>query len=144
MRYNHTQIGYLIIFTLLAVITLFINILLKDGCQTYLVMTMLLVLFILSSFLSLNVKINEDYLKIKFGWGIYKKQFFIKEITSVKIVKTNWYCGWGIRICFWPKKLKLYNVSGFDAVEITMNNGNIYQIGSDDIENLEKIITLSL
>jgi len=34
----------------------------------------------------------------------------------------------------------VYNVSGFDAVEIKTINGKIYRIGTDDQENLEQAI----
>ena len=34
----------------------------------------------------------------------------------------------------------IYNVSGFDAVEIIMKNGKIYRIGTDVPEELEAAI----
>jgi hypothetical protein len=97
---------------------------------------MALVLLILASFSTLTVSINEKYLRIKFGYGIFKKKFLLEEITSARIVKNHWYYGWGIRLWLWPK-MWIYNVSGFDAVEITMRNGNIYRIGTDSPKELE-------
>lgn len=144
MKYNHTQIGYLIIFALLVTITIFTNLLLKNEYQTYITVIMLMIILLLTSFLYLNVKIEDDYLKIKFGWGIYKKQFFLKDIISVKTVKHHWYCGWGIRVCFWPTKSIIYNISGFDLVEIKLKNNKKYKIGTDDAENLKNIILKSI
>jgi hypothetical protein len=37
----------------------------------------------------------------------------------------------------------IYNVSGFDAVEITMKNGKIYRIGTDEPLKLEQAISQS-
>ena len=39
----------------------------------------------------------------------------------------------------WPK-VWIYNVSGFDAVEIIMRNGRIYRIGTDVPGELETAI----
>ena len=51
-------------------------------------------------------------------------------------MKNHWYYGWGIRIWFWPY-MWIYNVSGFDAVEITMRDGKMYRIGTDVPTELE-------
>jgi len=34
----------------------------------------------------------------------------------------------------------IFNVSGFDAIELTMKNGRIYCIGTDEPEKLEAVI----
>ena len=87
--------------------------------------------------------IDKKYLRIKFGYGIYKKKFLLNDIMSVKTLKNNWYYGWGIRFWPWPK-MWIYNISGFDAVEITMKDGRIYRIGTDEPNHLERAITKSL
>jgi hypothetical protein len=97
---------------------------------------MLLILFILASFVTLTASIDENYLRIKFGYGIFQKKFSLKEISSAKSVKNHWYYGWGIRGWFWPRYMLIYNVSGFDAVEIIMKNGRIYRVGTDVPEEL--------
>jgi hypothetical protein len=45
----------------------------------------------------------------------------------------------GVRVWFWPK-MWIYNVSGFDAVEIKMKDGKTYRIGTDEPEKLEQTI----
>jgi hypothetical protein len=100
---------------------------------------MALILFILASFATLTVSIDENRLRIKFGYGIFSKKFLLSEIVSVKCVKNHWYYGWGIRLWLWPTAW-IYNVSGFDAVEITMRNGKIYRIGTDTPSELEAAI----
>lgn len=87
--------------------------------------------------------IDGEYLRIKFGYGIYKKKFLLNEIATVKTVKNHWYYGWGIREWLWPR-MWIYNISGFDAVEIIMKNGKIYRIGTDEPKKLEQVIAKSI
>lgn len=124
MQYKHRQIGYLMLAVTLGVLILFAWAYIiaaheapsvDSGTNVAMTATMLIVLFILSSFGSLQVTIDEKYLKIKFGYGIYRKKFALHDIVSAKTVKNYWYTGWGIRRSFWPK-MWIYNVSGFDAV----------------------------
>lgn len=143
MIYKHTQIGYLIIFALFAVVLIFGSILTQAGFNSIILATMIFIPFIIASFASLKVMIDENYLRIKFGYGIFRKRFMLREIISARIVKNHWYYGWGIRVWFWPYML-IYNVSGFDAVEITMKNGKIYRIGTDEPKKLERIILQSI
>jgi hypothetical protein len=86
------------------------------------------------------VTIDKEYLRIKFGYGIFRKHFILKEIISARTVKNHWYYGWGIRFWWWPRIL-IFNVSGFDAVEIKMKNGKIYRMGTDESEKLKNVIT---
>ena len=139
MKYRHTQIGYLIIFVLLATIVFFGIILIQNNFNPFILAFMFFILIILASFASLDVVIDENYLQIKFGYGIYRKHFVLKEIISARTVRNHWYYGWGIRIWFWPYML-IYNISGFDAVEIKMKNDKIYRIGTDEPKKLEQAI----
>src|SRR3989338_8331464 len=150
--YKHTQIGYLMLFVTLAVLVLFawmyITALAEppsvdSGTNFAFTLIMVLILFILASFTTLSVSIDENYLRIKFGYGIFTRKFLLKEISSVQTVKNRWYYGWGIRLWPWPK-MWIYNVSGFDAVEITMKNRKIYRIGTDIPEELETAIKQSI
>ena len=141
MPYKHTQIGKLIIIVLLLIILDFGFIFKYAGAElnSTIIFLMSLVLFIVFSFTTLNVMINKNYLKIKFGYGIFRKKFSLQEITSAKAVKNHWYYGWGIRWWLWPK-MWIYNVSGFDAVEIKMKNNKIFRIGTDEPQVLESAI----
>lgn len=110
--YKHTQIGYLTLIVTLVVLVLFAWAYITaraeppsvdSGTNLLVTATMALVLFILASFVTLTASIDEKYLKIKFGYGIFKKKFPLNEIVSATSVKNHWYYGWGIRLCLWPK-----------------------------------------
>jgi len=146
--YKHTQIGYLILVVTLAVLVLFAWAYITasaeppsyySGTNFAVTSIMVLILFILASFATLTASIDENYLRIKFGYGIFAKKFALNQMDSVQAVKNHWYYGWGIRLWLWPK-MWIYNVSGFDAVEITMKNGKVCRIGTDVPEELETAI----
>ena len=139
MDYNHTQTGYLIIIALVLVALLFGFILTQIEFHYALLVLMIAILVLLMSFLTLNVTVDKNYLRIKFGYGIFKKRFKIKEIASVKIVRNKWYYGWGIRF-WWKPRMIIYNISGYDAVEIKLKNIRIYRIGTDEPKKLEQAI----
>ncbi|NCN07591.1 hypothetical protein GW933_02750 [Candidatus Falkowbacteria bacterium] len=146
--YKHTQIGYLMLVVVLAVLMFFAWLQITaraespsvdSGTNLLVTSVMTLILVILTSFTVLTTSIDKKYLRIKFGYGIFRKKFLLSEIISVKQVKNHWYYGWGIRLWLWPK-MWIYNVSGFDAVEITMKNRKIYRVGTDDSSKLEMTI----
>jgi hypothetical protein len=139
MHYNHTQIGHLMIFILLITASLFVGILAQADFEPLLLVFAFFILVLIASFTTLNVMINGKYLKIKFGYGIYRKRFALGEILSAKTVKNHWIYGWGIRYWLWPR-MQIFNVSGFDAVEIKMKDGKVYRIGTDDPKKLERVI----
>ena len=143
--YKHTQIGYLMLVVTLAVLVLFAWVYITasaeppsvDSGPNFAVSAiMLLILFILASFATLTVSIDESYLRIKFRFGIFAKKIQLNQIASVQSVKNHWYYGWGVKVWFWPY-MWIYSVSGFDAVEIIMKNGKRYRIGTDVPSELE-------
>lgn len=146
--YKHTQVGYLILIITFFVFMLFAWVQITarmeppspdSGTNFAITLAMAVVLLILTSFSTLTVSIADNFLKIKFGYGLFRDRFLLSDIVSVSQVKNHWYYGWGIRFWFWPK-MRIYNVSGFDAVEIKMKNGKVYRIGTDEPEKLESAI----
>ena len=88
---------------------------------------------IIALFHSLTVRISRSDIAISFGVGLIRKRFSIGDIRSVRIARNRWYNGWGIR------KIRggwLYNVSGFDAIEIQLKNERKYRIGTDQPKKL--------
>src|SRR3990167_5375 len=146
--YKHTQIGYLMLVVTFAVLVFFACAYITaraeplsyySGTNFLITAIMVLILFTIASFTTLTTSIDKNCLQIKFGYGIFRKKFLLSEIVSTKQVKNHWYYGWGIRLWL-GAKMWVYNVSGFDAVEITMRNGKIYRIGTDTPSELEAAI----
>jgi hypothetical protein len=146
--YKHTQIGYLMLVVTLVVLALFAWVQITaraeppsvdSGTNFAVTAIMALILFILASFATLATSVDDKYIRIKFGYGIIARKFALNQIASIQAVKNHWYYGWGVKVWFWPY-MWIYNVSGFDAVEIIMRNGKIYRIGTDTPNELEVAI----
>jgi len=142
MDYKHTQIGKLMIVIVL-ILAICFALILSTEFNIGIIIFAILILFIVASFSALSVSVNSDKININFGYGLFKREFLIKEIVSVKIVKNKWYYGWGIRVWFWPRMI-IFNVSGFDAVELAMINGRIYRIGTDEANKLKDAISKNI
>ena len=137
MRYRHTQIGYLTIIVLAFALFL-ITIIMAMSVFSWITFAVLIILVIaLISSSTLTVAILEEVLEIRFGPGVIRKKFHLKDIESCQAVKNHWYYGWGIHLT--PHGW-LFNVSGFSAVEIKLKSGKKYRIGTDVPNELEKAI----
>lgn len=138
-KYKHTQISYFMVAITFVTFLFFlwVNFLainepvsIESGSNFLVTSIMFLIIFILSSFTSLTTIVDEKYFQVKFGYGIFSKEFLLDDISSLKVTKNKWYYGFGIRVWFWPY-MWIYNISGLDAVEIVLENGKIYRIGTD-------------
>jgi len=140
-RYQHTQIGYFIIVAL-GIALLCIAYLLTIYGFNWIALAVLIILGVgLALFATLTVEIDQDVLEVRFGPGLIRKSFPLKDIESCQVVKNPWYYGWGIRLT--PHGW-LYNVSGSRAVELKMKSGRKYRIGTDDAEGLGQAVRESL
>ena len=54
-------------------------------------------------------------------------------VRGVRQVRNKWWYGWGIRKI--PKGW-MYNVWGLDAVELEMESGKVFRIGTDEPDQL--------
>ena len=136
-RYEHTQVGYLIIVTIVAAM-IAVGILLASVDLNWIAIGVLVVLAVaLALFSSLTVVIWEEELEVRLGPGVIRKRFKLNEIESYQVVKNPWYYGWGIRLT--PHGI-LFRVSGFHAVEINLRTGQKYLIGTDVPQELKEAI----
>ena len=140
-RYQHTQIGYLIII-ILVIVSVFIVYFMDVQDFNWIAFTILIIFGVcLVLFATLTVVIEGNVLGIRFGPGVIRKTFPLKDIESCRVVKNPWYYGWGIHMT--PHGW-LFNVSGSYAVEIKMKSGRKYRIGTDVPNDLEKAILQSI
>ena len=128
VKYNHTQTGGILFYVIFIIVILF-GFIYYQSNQIQIVFFMIFIIIVLLSFISLNVTVDNEYLRIKFGYGLIRKKFILRNIEKVEIVKNKWYYGYGIR--FWADML-IFNVSGLDAIQITMKNKKKYRIGTDE------------
>ncbi|HNR68145.1 MAG TPA: hypothetical protein PKN24_08865 [bacterium] len=135
MEYHHTQTGTTIIVVLAIAIILTLAIALNTGTMDPPVFATLILLgAFLILFHSLTVQINNGLLECRFGMGLIHKRIPLDKIQQVKKITNHWCTGWGIR--WMPGSGWLWNVSGFDAVELVLKNGKRFRIGTDEPEKL--------
>jgi hypothetical protein len=88
-------------------------------------------------FSSLTVVVNGNELEWYFGPGAWKYRMARTDIANVSIVRNSVLTGFGIRV---RPGFRLYNVSGLDAVELHLKNGEIRRIGTDDASGLAAVL----
>ena len=135
MAYKHTQFGWVMVGLVGAVILLLLVIGFSEikGVLPALVILGLVLLL----FYALTVEIDSERIRFRFGIGVVRKSIPLEHIVSCKPVQNHWFCGWGIR---WWGRGWLYNVSGFQAVELELNTGKRLRIGTDEPESLVQAI----
>ncbi len=84
-------------------------------------------------FSSLTVSVSDSELQWRFGPGLFSFRMALADIADVSIVRNSPLNGFGIRM---RPGFRLYNVSGLDAVELRLKNGDIRRIGTDDAAGL--------
>ena len=95
----------------------------------------------LALFCKLTVQIKDRVLCFWFGPGLIRKKISISEIATANPVRNNWWNGWGIHGFGGGV---LYNISGFDAVEIKLTAGKKLRIGTDEPQKLTDAINSAL
>ena len=136
-RYEHTQVGYVIIVALVAAIVAIGIVLANQGSNWIAVAVLVLLAVLLLLFHSLTVVINEEELVVQFGSGPMRKRFKLNEIESCQALRIPWYYGWGIRA---TPQGTVFRISGFGAVQLRFITGKEYLIGTDVPRELEEAV----
>lgn len=89
------------------------------------------VAMVLSSlvFTTLTIVVDDERLSWHFGGGLVRKSVSLAEIVSAEPVTTTWLEGWGIHL---TTRGWLYNVSGRDAVLVTLRERKRFLLGTDE------------
>lgn len=114
---------------------------LSDKTNPFLLIILAALAVSLLLFSILTVEVDGEEVSVRFGVGLIRKRFPLSEIESHSAVRNPWYYGWGLRRTpiGW-----LYNVSGLEAVEITLKDGRKVRIGTDDPAGLDAAIGAAL
>ncbi|MFZ0916515.1 MAG: hypothetical protein WAN04_06445 [Candidatus Udaeobacter sp.] len=140
-QYQHTQIGHVIIWSV-AVVLFAINATFGSSPHRGNLLVVSVVLLItLALFYKLTITIREETLCASFGIGVIRKRVSIAEIAACESIRIRWWYGWGIHLTPYGW---LYNVSGLDAVAITLRNGGKFALGSDDPQGLAEAVRAAI
>ncbi len=144
MRYAHTQTSkwslvliFVVLLGLLALLLFLVQADDDDGDTTIAAvvvgLSMLVVFAAAVVFSRLTVTVDPTEVIAAFGWGWPRRNIALGEIVSVRKVRNKWWYGWGLR---WIPGGSMYNVWGFDAVELELRSGKVFRIGSDEPDAL--------
>jgi len=131
--YRHTQIGYAIgAAFLLAATSITASIATTPSPRSLLGVLFGLALGLVL-FPSLTTEVDDRYVRCYIGFGVIRRRVPLSEISGVSVVRNACLFGWGLR---WIPNGWLWNVSGFNAVELRLSNGRRFRIGTDEPEKL--------
>ena len=138
-RYEHTQIGHVIIWSLLGVMMLvaITGTFHSSSHPANLLVPCVILSVALALFYKLTIKIDGKVLCASFGAGLIRKRVQLADIARCGPIRIRWWYGWGIHLTPYGW---LYNVSGLDAVAITLHNGKKFALGTDDPHGLAAAI----
>jgi hypothetical protein len=139
--YDHTQFS--VLFTTIFGVTLLLVLFLMLVTGFKLISVLLFIFFTacLITFTTLTVQVEAHQVKLYFGIGLPRKALPLQAIQNLRVVRNSPLLGWGIH---WFPAGWIYNVGGFEAVEIELKDGSRLRIGSDEPDELAKAIEDSL
>lgn len=137
LRYQHTQFGKVIVVSLLFSALFLVGLGLAFGDRIFLVGGPVMMGIAILLFYSLTVEIDATHLRFYFGIGLIRKRIPLAEVVEVQPVRNSWIHGWGIHRT--PHGW-LYNVSGWEAVEIALASGKRLRLGTDEPRRLTQAI----
>jgi hypothetical protein len=142
--YRRTQFGAAIVLTVGAAVVLLAVLAAQTGWHTVSIAVLCILVAALVLFHSLTIEVDRQHLRCFFGPGLIRRAIPLHEIVAARPVRNRWYDGWGIRMTpgGW-----MFNVSGLDAVELSLASGGSFRIGTDRpdevVRALELVTTLS-
>jgi len=137
LRYHHTQFGTVVVGSLAATAVVLAGLGLVQGDRVFTLGGPILMGAAALLFHSLTVEIDATHLRFRFGVGLIRKRIPLAEIVDAAPVRNSWLHGWGIH---WTPRGWLYNVSGWEAVEITLRSGKRFRLGTDEPQKLARAI----
>lgn len=136
-KYKSKQTAYFIVIPVLAAALLASWALMVEGFTLGAIVLAVVLLLTALGFSSLTITVDDQYIKLKFGIGFYKRKFPLAGIKSASSMRIPFWYGWGIH---WVFNGWVYNVSGFQAVEIIYESGKRVVIGSNEPKKLVEAI----
>jgi hypothetical protein len=85
-------------------------------------------------FSRLTVLVGKGQVLAEFGLGWPRRRHRLDEVTGIEQVRNKWWHGWGLR---WIPNGTMFNVWGLDAVELQLESGKVFRIGTDEPAQLK-------
>jgi hypothetical protein len=129
--YEHRQVGWITVIALFAIAVLIcVAAAISAPSERTLSYSLVpIVLVVAALFSTLTVRVTDKRVMWYFGVSGIGRSVALTEITSIRAIKTSILEGWGIHLTWhgW-----VWNVSGFNAVQIILRSGTRFAVGTPD------------
>jgi len=139
--YKHTQRSKILIFIIIFVLLFMIFLMYRFGFNWIGAVVFVLMVIALYVFNSLTITVYTERVCASFGPGLIRRIIPFRMIKSAEKVRNKWYYGFGIHLI--PGG-QMYNVAGYDAIELKLTNGRVFRIGTDEPDKLLQVIQSQL
>lgn len=139
MEYRHTQQAHLPLTLWIAFIAVLGILIPSEEWVPWIIAIVAAITVVMAIFSRLTVTVTNETIVSSFGFGWPRHTERPDDIVSAHVVRNHWLHGWGIR------KISggwMYNVAGYDAVELDLTSGKKFRIGTDEPAALEATIQL--
>ena len=132
-RYRHHQVGWMTVAAAGALVALAGSLSLFGGATRPTVAVLGVLVLVLVLFARLVVTVTDSEVTAAFNLGFPSRRIALSEIRTFHKVRNPWIYGWGVRGIpgGW-----MFNVSGLDAVELVLDTGRRFRIGTDEPDAL--------
>jgi hypothetical protein len=137
-HYRHSQVGWVMLGVFAGTTLVVLTLLSGEAAAAARLPLLVVAALVLPLFGALTVEVDRETIRLRFGIGLIRKRIPLADVSGWRAVRNPWYCGWGIRLG--PRGV-LWNVSGFDAVELDLPAGRHFRIGTDEPELLVSALT---
>jgi hypothetical protein len=141
MRYKHTQTAPLSLILSAVGMAMLIAARQIPQPETGLVLFVIagLVFLLALSFGQLTVRDDDDHLLIRFGpLPLFRRRIAYADMKNVERGRTTILDGWGVHLS--PSGGWIWNLWGFDCVDVHFKKGRKLRIGTDDPKRLEAFL----
>ena len=137
MLYRRTQIGYFLVGAILVPLGFVCVLIGIEGWAPFLVVPLVLFPAMIALFFRLTVEVDREAVRASFGLGWPARRIPFARVRSVRSVRNSWLMGWGIR---WIPGGWMFCIQGLDAVELQLESGKRFRIGTDEPERLARVL----
>jgi len=140
-HYRHTQIGWAILGSMAVVAAFVLTQMPPTAAGIAFAPLLMIAAVVVLFFATLTVEVDEEAIRLRFGVGLVRKRIALAEVRSWREVRNPWYSGWGIRL---GSGVTLWNVSGFAAVELVLQDTRRFRIGIDEASALARALETAI
>jgi len=108
-----------------------------DAVAVVVLAGLVLVLVVALGASRMTVTVDAAGIDVVFAFGWPRRYIAMERVGDVSVVRNRWFYGWGIR--FVPHGW-LWNVWGLDAVELRLDSGRVFRIGTAEPNELAAAI----